>query len=103
MMISQMLHNWDLNRVALMDLIIMQTALAEICTFPAIPVSVSINEYVEIAKMYSTPQSSRYVNGMLDAIARRLIDEGKIRKQMTDSPESEDALSDKAMDDDDQD
>lgn len=103
MMISQMLHNWDLNRVALMDLIIMQTALAEICTFPAIPVSVSINEYVEIAKMYSTPQSSRYVNGMLDAIARRLIDEGKIRKQMTDSPEPEDALSDKAMDDDDQD
>ena len=83
MMVSQMLHNWDLNRLALMDLIIMQTALAEICTFPNIPVSVTINEYVEIAKMYSTPQSGRYVNGMLDAIARKLVEEGKIRKMMS--------------------
>lgn len=82
MMISQMLHNWDLNRLALMDLIVMQTALAEICTFPNIPISVSINEYVEIAKMYSTPQSGRYVNGMLDAIARRLVEEGKVKKLM---------------------
>ena len=90
MKISQMLHNWDLNRLALMDLIILQTALAEICTFPNIPISVSINEYVEIAKMYSTPQSGRYVNGMLDAIARRLVEEGKIKKLM---PEVHDAES----------
>jgi N utilization substance protein B len=82
MMISQMLHNWDLNRLALMDLIILQTALAEICTFPNIPISVSINEYVEIAKMYSTPQSGRYVNGLLDAIARYLIESGKLQKEM---------------------
>jgi len=71
-------------------LIILQTALAEICTFPNIPISVSINEYVEIAKMYSTPQSGRYVNGMLDAIARRLVEEGKIKKLM---PEVHDAES----------
>lgn len=89
MMISQVLHNWDLNRLALMDLIILQTALAEICTFPNIPVSVSINEYVEIAKMYSTPQSGRYVNGMLDAVARKLVEEGKVRKQMSE-PRPED-------------
>ena len=82
MMVSQTLRNWDLNRLALMDLIILQTALAEICTFPTIPISVTINEYVEIAKMYSTPQSGRYVNGMLDAIARRLIEEGKVKKMM---------------------
>ncbi len=81
-MISQMLRNWDMNRLALMDLLIMQIALAEICTFPTIPVSVSINEYVEIAKMYSTPQSGRYVNGMLDAMTRRLIEDGKVRKSM---------------------
>ena len=82
MMISQMLRGWDLNRLALMDLIVMQTALAEVCTFPSIPVSVSINEYVEIAKMYSTPQSGRYVNGLLDAIVRHLIEEGKIKKSL---------------------
>ncbi len=82
MMISQMLRNWDMSRLALMDLLIMQIALAEICTFPMIPVSVSINEYVEIAKMYSTPQSGRYVNGMLDAMARKLIEEGKVRKSL---------------------
>jgi N utilization substance protein B len=84
-MIAQALHHWELNRLALMDLLVMQIALAEICTFPAIPISVSINEYVEIAKMYSTPQSGRYVNGLLDAIARRLVEEGKVRKLMPDS------------------
>lgn len=89
MMISQMLHNWDLNRLALMDLIILQTALAEICTFPSIPITVSINEFVEIAKMYSTPQSGRYVNGMLDAIARRLVEEGRVRKLMPEPHSSE--------------
>ena len=88
MMISQMLHNWELNRLALMDLIVLQTALAEICTFPNIPISVSINEYVEIAKMYSTPQSGRYVNGILDAIARKLVEEGKIKKMMPEPHQS---------------
>ena len=82
-LIQQSLRNWDLERLAFMDLLVMQTALAEIVTFPQIPVSVSINEYVEIAKMYSTPKSGGYVNGMLDSICRRMIDEGRLRKEMT--------------------
>ena len=82
--INQFLHNWELNRVAFMDLLILQTALAEMFTFPQIPVSVTINEYVNIAKMYSTPQSGRYVNGVLDTIARHLIATGKLQKEMPD-------------------
>ena len=80
--ISQFLRNWDLSRIAFMDLIIMQNALAEMLTFPQIPVSVTINEYVNIAKFYSTPRSGAYINGMLDAIARSLIADGKLRKEM---------------------
>ena len=65
---------------ALMDRIILQLGLAEITTFPNIPISVSINEYVEIAKMYSTPKSGKYVNATLDAIAKQLMEEGKLVK-----------------------
>ena len=72
--------NWDIERIATMDLIIMQIALAEITAFPSIPLSVSINEYVEVAKMYSTSRSCSYINGMLDTIAKRLISERKINK-----------------------
>ena len=85
-LISQALRNWDLERLALMDLLIMQTALAEMLTFPQIPVTVTINEYVNIAKYYSTPRSGAYINGMLDAIARMLISEGKLRKNITPKP-----------------
>lgn len=81
-LINQFLRNWELNRVAFMDLLIMQTALAEIFTFAQIPITVTINEYVNIAKMYSTPQSGRYVNGMLDAMARYLVETGKVQKEM---------------------
>jgi N utilization substance protein B len=87
--IAQSLHNWEIERVALMDLILMQTALAEMPTFPQIPVTVTINEYVDIAKFYSTPRSGSYINGMLDAIARRLIDEGKLKKTMDARPAAE--------------
>ena len=79
-LIREQTRNWDLSRIALMDLVIMQTALAEIVSFPEIPLSISINEYVEIAKMYSTPHSGAYVNGMLDTIGKRLISEGKVQK-----------------------
>ncbi len=72
--------NWEFNRIALMDLVIMQIALAEIMTFSNIPLSVSLNEYVDIAKIYSTPRSGVYVNGMLDAVAKKLISEGKLQK-----------------------
>ena len=79
---SEASHNWDFSRLAYMDVVIMQIALAEMMTFPSIPISVTINEYVELAKLYSTPKSGGYINGMLDAIARHLIKTGRLMKQM---------------------
>ena len=73
-------RNSDLSRLAYMDVVIMQIAIAEMLTFPGIPVSVTINEYVELAKLYSTPKSSGYINGMLDTIARYLNATGKMMK-----------------------
>lgn len=75
-------HNWDFSRLAYMDIVIMQIAIAEMLTFPNIPVQVTINEYVELAKNYSTPKSGGYINGMLDTIARHLISTGKMLKEM---------------------
>ena len=75
-------RNWDFSRLAYMDIVIMQIAIAEMMTFPSIPVSVTINEYVEIAKLYSTPRSGGYINGMLDGIAHHLIETGKLLKHM---------------------
>ena len=79
-LVSENTRNWDINRVAFMDVVIMQVALAEILSFSNIPVSVSLNEYVEIAKYYSTPKSSSFVNGTLDGIVKKLRKEGKITK-----------------------
>lgn len=79
-LIASTTRKWDINRVALMDRIILQLALAEIISFPGIPVNVSINEYVEIAKMYSTSKSGRYINATLDNITKRLIEENKLIK-----------------------
>lgn len=79
---SESSRNWDFSRLAYMDVVIMQIALAEMMNFPNIPVSVTINEYVEIAKAYSTPRSGAYINGMLDTIARNLIERGKLLKKM---------------------
>ena len=78
--IASTTRKWELGRIALMDRIILQLGLAEITTYPNIPLSVSINEYVEIAKMYSTPKSAKYINATLDTIAKKLIDEGKLVK-----------------------
>ena len=75
-------RNWDFARLAYMDVVIMQIAIAEMLTFPGIPAQVTINEFVELAKLYSTPRSSSYVNGMLDSIARYLISTGKMMKEM---------------------
>ena len=79
-LISENTRNWDLERVAFMDVVIMQCALAEILSFPNIPVSVSLNEYVEIAKVYSTIKSGSFVNGTLDGIVNQLKKEGKLAK-----------------------
>ena len=73
--------NWDMERFAFMDILIMQVALAEIMSFPSIPVSVSLNEYVEIAKMYSTPKSGGFINGLLDKIVSQLRGENKLNKK----------------------
>lgn len=72
--------NWEFNRLAFMDMIIMQIALAEILTFPSIPLNVSFNEYLDIAKMYSTPRSTSYINGLLDHAVKKLRAEGVIMK-----------------------
>ncbi|MGN0086757.1 MAG: transcription antitermination protein NusB [Alloprevotella sp.] len=79
--VAQTSRNWDVTRVATMDLVIMQTALAEIMTFPSIPLSVSFNEYLDIAKIYSTPRSASFINGLLDRIVRRLVDAGELLKR----------------------
>ena len=79
-LISENTRNWDLDRVAFMDVVIMQIALAEILSFPNIPVSVSLNEYVEIAKLYSTPKSGSFINGTLDGIVKALKEENKLTK-----------------------
>ena len=80
-LISENTRNWDLDRVAFMDVIIMQIALAEILSFPNIPVSVTLNEYVEIAKLYSTPKSGSFINGTLDGIVNVLKKENKLTKK----------------------
>ncbi len=80
-LISASAKNWDFDRIAFMDIVIMQSALAEILSFPNIPVSVSLNEYVEIAKLYSTSKSGGFINGTLDGIVNQLKKEGKLTKK----------------------
>ena len=87
-LVSATARKWDFKRIALMDRIILQLGLAEITTFPNIPLSVSINEYVEIAKRYGTPKSDKYINATLDAVAKKLIEEGKLVKD-SDTTEEE--------------
>ena len=72
--------NWDYDRVALMDKVIIFMALTEFCHFPDIPVKVTINEYIELSKYYSTPDSRRFVNGILDKLSATLKEEGKVLK-----------------------
>ncbi len=84
---SESSRNWDFSRLAYMDVVIMQIALAEMMTFPSIPISVTINEYVDIAKLYSTPRSGGYINGMLDTIARHLVKTGRLLKSIDEPKE----------------
>ncbi len=79
---SEASRNWDFSRLAYMDIVIMQIAIAEMMTFPTIPINVTINEYVEISKLYSTPRSAGYINGMLDAIAHHLVITRKLLKHI---------------------
>jgi N utilization substance protein B len=72
--------NWEVERIALMDILVMQLALAEIMEFPEIPVKVTLNEYIEIAKYYCTSKSSTFVNGILDKIVKEIREEGLFNK-----------------------
>jgi N utilization substance protein B len=72
--------NWEVERIALMDILVMQLAITEILEFPEIPVKVTLNEYIEIAKYYCTPKSSTFVNGILDNIVKELREKGLYKK-----------------------
>ena len=80
LLLDNSMQNWDIERVALMDQIILITAIAEAENFPSIPVRVTMNEYIDIAKCYSTESSGSFINGILDRIITRLTEEGKIVK-----------------------
>jgi N utilization substance protein B len=79
-MIKPRLKNWDSERIAALDMILMRMGLCELLYFETIPTKVTINEYIDLAKEYSTPQSGQFVNGILDNIHKELLDAGKIRK-----------------------
>lgn len=78
--IKPKLKNWDADRIANLDLIILQMGLSELLFFETIPSKVTINEYIDIAKDYSTPQSGQFINGLLDNSYKELLAEGKIVK-----------------------
>jgi N utilization substance protein B len=78
--IAQKIKNWDIERVALTDKVILAMALAEMIHFPAIPVKVTLNECIELSKTYSTPKSRQFVNGMLDIMIQELVADKTIRK-----------------------
>ena len=79
-LVKDNISNWDYDRLALMDRILIFMAMTEFCEFHFIPVKVTINEYIEISKYYSTPDSRRFVNGMLDRMAILLKEKGKLVK-----------------------
>ncbi len=79
--IEPTLNNWDVDRVAIIDMISLKMALSELMIFPTIPTKVTINEFVEISKMYSTEKSKDFINGILDRLMKKLDKEGKIKKE----------------------
>lgn len=79
-LIEEQAENWEIDRIALMDIIIMKMALTELIVFPSIPIKVTINEYIEISKSYSSVKSKLFINGILDKLVIKLKKEEKIRK-----------------------
>ena len=73
-------HRWDSERLAFMDIVVMVTAITELLNFPAIPIAVTLNEYIEIANAYSTPRSGAFINGILYSVINHLKSEGKLIK-----------------------
>jgi len=80
-LIEKHTQNWDFERLAFMDMIIMQAAITEMTEFPSIPINVTLNEYIDIAKFYSTPKSGHFINGILDKISAELQNAGMIIKR----------------------
>jgi N utilization substance protein B len=79
-MITPKLKNWDADRIAVLDMIILRLGVCEMLFFETIPAKVTINEYIDIAKSYSTNQSGHFVNGILDNIHKELASDGKLKK-----------------------
>nr|WP_262920263.1 transcription antitermination factor NusB [Niabella hibiscisoli] len=80
-LITPKLKNWDPERIALLDMVLMKLGVAELLYFETIPPKVTINEYIDLAKDYSTAQSGHFVNGILDNIHKELVEEGKLNKK----------------------
>jgi transcription antitermination protein NusB len=79
-LLKDKLRNWDIERVALTDKVLMKMALVEMIFFPSIPTKVTINEFIEISKTFSTPKSKKFLNGILDGLSIELVNKGVIRK-----------------------
>lgn len=79
-LIESLISNWEVDRLALMDILLMNMAIVEAKTFNTIPLRVTLNEYIEISKFYSTPKSNRFINGVLDKAFGKLKEEGIISK-----------------------
>ncbi len=79
--IEPTLRNWDADRVAVIDMILLKMALCELMSFPTIPTKVTLNEFVEISKLYSTDKSKDFINGILDRLMKQLNKDGKIQKK----------------------
>jgi len=79
-LIKPKLKNWDAERIAVLDMILMEMGVCELLFFETIPTKVTINEYIDLAKAYSTPQSGHFVNGILDNIHKELTSQNKIHK-----------------------
>jgi N utilization substance protein B len=80
-LIEPTLKNWDVDRVAVIDMILLKMALCELLHFPTIPTKVTLNEFVDISKQYSTPKSKDFINGILDRLMKKLHQEGLIKKK----------------------
>lgn len=80
-LIKPKLKNWDADRIAMLDMLLIRMGICEFLYFETIPTKVTINEYIDLAKAYSTPQSGQFVNGILDNIHKDLMQQGRIQKK----------------------
>lgn len=78
--IEKQISHWELDRIAVIDLILLRMAICELLHFPDVPVKVTLNEYISLAKEFSTPQSGRFINGILDPVAEQLSADKKLNK-----------------------